>query len=164
MKNSISKLMLSAATAALITIPAIASAAPPQGSVKAEGITSLHAPDGTVIYCKTTLMGTINGGQVSINSASFDGTPTNEPRCAFVQGGNLPSPGWTGSFGAAPSYSPLNINNVEVDVPLLGVMCTGTVSVPYDDSSKKVNFGPDSDPTPLGACEIDGTLTISTIP
>lgn len=150
---------------AVILSPTIALADPPTGMVKATGLTSLHAPDGTEIDCQTELEGTIT--QTGQNPASYSVTITSgsfapgNPKCVGVQANFGGNGYWMGTFGpASAGFSPLSINGVEIDIPSMGLMCgPGIVSAPYYDSPPKtVDFGSS---TPLSTCSIDNSLTIS---
>lgn len=157
MKKISSKLMPLLAALTVILLPAVAMAAPPTGPVTASGLTSLHPPAGSnlpEVDCQTTLTGNItSSGAITISSASF---AKGDAQCVAVQANNL---SWTGSFNSGNTQ--LTISGVEVDVPLLGIMCgPASVQAPVTNGGTTVDFGTGGDTTSLGSCAIDGTLTI----
>lgn len=146
------KMIVMSSAALIMSVSAAASAVTvsPGGMITAQGPTTLKAA-GQTVPCTTTLTGTVGaGGDVTIASASFSG---DDPRCSFVQAANLP---WTGGFAA--DASSLTLNAVEVDVPLLGIMCgPAPVTPSYSNAPSTVTFNN----TGLGTCSIDGSLNVT---
>jgi len=151
MKNITQKMIVAISAALIMSVSLAASAVTvsPAGMITASGPTTLDDGNGLVVPCTTTMTGNVStGGNVTIASASFSGS---DPRCSFVQAANLP---WTGQF--ASNAASLTLNAVEVDVPLLSVMC-GPASVTPSYANSTVTFNS----TSLGACSIDGSLNIT---
>lgn len=145
------------AALAFALLPLVAIAQPPTGPVVAEGDTVLIPPPNSAlpnIACHTTLTGTISGPpnyDITVSTASF---APGDSQCVALQAKNLP---WWGTFN--PSFTQLIVHNVTVAVPILGLICgPATVIATYVAATNTVQFGPVSNPTPLGACAIAGSL------
>lgn len=117
----------------------------------ASGLTAL-AKGSINANCNATFNGTITStGIVNITSTTFSGGAT----CGLISGSASSTSPWTGQ---ADSTTQLSINNVKVNVTLLGTCGPSKVVTAWSDSNSSLTFDK-SALTP--DCTVSGTVATS---
>ncbi|AOK14555.1 activator protein [Burkholderia cepacia] len=117
----------------------------------ASGITGL-SKGGISANCNATFNGTITStGIVSITSTQFTGGGT----CGLISGSASSTSPWTGQ---ADSTTQLSINNVKVNVTLLGTCGPSKVVTTWSDPNSSLTF---NNATLTPDCTVGGTVSTS---
>ncbi|MEN2472628.1 MULTISPECIES: activator protein [Burkholderia] len=118
----------------------------------ASGLTSLHKGAVNPINCTATVNGTVTpAGIVNITSTQFTGGAL----CVLITGNASSATPWTGNVDSTTQVS---IDNVKVNVQLLGTCGPSKVTATWSDPNSSLTF----DNAPLTPdCALDGRVVTS---